>query len=157
MDEYRRYRIEQAAAYLERIREMRRRTRTLEAEVAELRADAEGLGAMDYTRERVKTSPPGDRMAEVAGRLFERLDEFADEYEEFVAERERARSCMRKLADHDHYEVLVRRYLNGEAYRAIAEAMGYELVTIYKKRLDALDAFYDVMPYNERDPLPPAL
>ena len=155
-EELKRYRIDVAARYLDRIRGLGIRVKTLEAEIDELRADLEGVGAMDYTRERVSKSPAGDRMAEGVGRLFDRLDTFLDELREFEDERQRARECLDRLEDPVDHAILVRRYLLGEQFRTIAEELHVELVTVYKRRRSALDAFYDVMPAQERDRLPDA-
>ena len=54
--EWRRYRIGQAAGWLEKVRGMGARISALEAEIEDLRARAEGVGAIDYTRERVSRS-----------------------------------------------------------------------------------------------------
>lgn len=155
-EELRRYRIDVAARWLERVRSLGIRVRVLESEIAELRADAEGLGAMDYTRERVSASPSGDRMAEVASRIFERLDDLVDERREYEAERARARGCIDRLEDPMHWDVLVMRFLNGERWSAIADALGVKLPTVYAWRRDALDALYDVMPAQEKDAIPRA-
>jgi len=156
-DEFREYRIEQAGAWLDRIRRMGVKVRTLEGEIAELRADAEGLKALDYTRERVSMSPSGDRMAEIAALVFDKLDEFTDEYGGYMFERERARSCIMRLPDERHAAVLVRRYLSGQLWKEISESMGYDLRTVYRLRADGLCELYDLMPPTERDPIPSAM
>ena len=155
-EELKRYRIDVAARWLERVRALGIRVRVLESEIAERRADAEGLGAMDYTRERVSTSPSGDRMAEVASRIFERLDDLVDERREYEGERARARGCIDVLENPMHRDVLVMRFLNGERWSAIADALGVKLPTVYAWRRDALDALFDVMPAQEKDAIPRA-
>lgn len=155
-EELRRYRIDVAARWLERVRALGIRVRVLESEIAELRADAEGLGAMDYTRERVSMSAPGDRMADIAARIFERLDDLVDERREYEGERARARGCIDALENPMHRDVLVMRFLNGERWSAIADALGVKLPTVYAWRRDALDALFDVMPAQEKDAIPRA-
>ena len=155
--EWRRYRIEQATAWLERVREAGMRVRTLEAEVADLRARAEGVGAVDYTRERVSMSRPTDRAARTAGLLFDAIDRACGELDEWIRERERARSCLERLSDGLGRAALVRHYLLCEPWRDVARALGVGERTVYLRRDEALCELYDLMPAPERDPRPPAV
>jgi len=156
-EEYRRYRIGQAAAWLGRVRDAGTRARRLEAEVSELRARAEGVGAIDYTRERVSRSPRTDRAAKVADELFEAIDSALAELDAFLRERRRARACLDGLSDEIGRSALIRHYLVGESWRAVAEAMGFDVRQMYRIREVSLCELYDLMPATERDPLPPAL
>ena len=155
--EWRRYRIEQAGEYLEGIRRLGQRVRTIEAEVADLRARAEGVGAIDYTRERVSRSAPGDSAAEAAGLLFDALDGYLYELSGYEAERARARRCLASLGSEVGHRGLTRRYLLGWKWGRIAEDMGYSAQSVYRIRDDALCEFYDLMPADARDPRYPAL
>ena len=155
--EWRRYRIGQAAGWLEKVRGMGARVSALEAEIEDLRARAEGLGAVDYTRERVSRSARSDATAEAAQRLFDALERHADELTTWLEARMRARSCLDGLRDEEGRAVLVRHYFVGETWREVAGAMGLAESSVYRLRDDALCDLYDLMPYSERDPRPPAV
>ena len=89
-DEYRQYRIDQAHAYLERIRRMGDSCAGLRALVDDARDRASGLKGIDYSAIRVQTSPTDDAMANAVDAIMNAIRGYVVMLAEYEDERFRA-------------------------------------------------------------------
>ena len=154
--ELERYRREQSAAYLRRVRDAKRHIASLNAEVDELRALASGLAGIDYSRDNVSTSPPADTVPDAVINLMDLIEErvgMVRDYTRMMGE------CGRALAELGgvHADVLRYRYVCDYQWERISSVTHYSEQWLYELHNQALVSFYDFMPTYERDPIPRAI
>ena len=111
-----------AKEYLEYIRSLDIRLRMKESQISRLRADICCIQALDYTKDRISGGSPVDISDKIA-RLDELIREANDEWDELIAERERANARIRKLESIKQQEVLTRRFIYNEKWEVIAVKM----------------------------------
>ena len=111
-----------AKEYLEYIRSLDIRLRMKESQISRLRADICCIQALDYTKDRISGGSPVDISDKIA-RLDELIRTANDEWDELIAERERANARIRKLESIKQQEVLTRRFIYNEKWEVIAVKM----------------------------------
>ena len=111
-----------AKEYLEYIRSLDIRLRMKESQISRLRADICCIQALDYTKDRITGGSPVDISDKIA-RLDELIREANEEWDELIAERERANARIRKLESIKQQEVLTRRFIYNEKWEVIAVKM----------------------------------
>ena len=156
-DEYRNYRIEQAHAYLERIRNMGDDCAALQEEVDDARERASGVTGIDYARDRVSTSASDDGMVNAIESIRHAIREYAVKLSELLDERKRASDAMDKMDDYTEAKALRLRYICGWKWGRVCTEMDYTWDGMMKLRRRALCSYWDVMPMSERDPVQPAM
>lgn len=111
-----------AKEYLEYVRSLDIRLRTEEDRIAQLRRDICSLQALDYAKDKITGGSPVDISDKIA-RLDELIREANEEWDELIAERERANARIRKLESIKQQEVLTRRFIYNEKWEVIAVKM----------------------------------
>lgn len=111
-----------AKKYLEYIRSLDIRLRMKESQISRLRADICCIQALDYTKDRISGGSPVDISDKIA-RLDELIRTANEEWDELIAERERANARIRKLESIKQQEVLTRRFIYNEKWEVIAVKM----------------------------------
>lgn len=111
-----------AKEYLEYIRSLDIRLRMKETQISRLRADICCIQALDYTKDRISGGSPVDISDKIA-RLDELIRAANEEWDELIAERERANARIRKLESIKQQEVLTRRFIYNEKWEVIAVKM----------------------------------
>nr|DAK31704.1 MAG TPA: Protein of unknown function (DUF722) [Caudoviricetes sp.] len=111
-----------AKEYLEHIRSLDIRLRMKESQISRLRADICCIQALDYTKDRISGGSPIDISDKIA-RLDELIRTANEEWDELIAERERANARIRKLESIKQQEVLTRRFIYNEKWEVIAVKM----------------------------------
>lgn len=111
-----------AKEYLEYVRSLDIRLRMKESQISRLRADICCIQALDYTKDRISGGSPVDISDKIA-RLDELIRTANDEWDELIAERERANARIRKLESIKQQEVLTRRFIYNEKWEVIAVKM----------------------------------
>ena len=157
-EELQRYRIEQAEAWLSKVRKTVGYARRITADAEAIMARADNLRGMDYSAVNVQTSPSADAipdaiiLADEMGEAMEAISESA---------RERVTGAARALAEmEDPTEATCLTLYYVEAYdtwERVCVAMHYSYDGMMKLRRRALVSAYSVMPHSERDPMPPAI
>ena len=104
-----------AKEYLEYIRSLDIRLRMKESQISRLRADICCIQALDYTKDRISGGSPVDISDKIA-RLDELIRTANEEWDELIAERERANARIRKLESIKQQEVLTRRFIYNEKW-----------------------------------------
>lgn len=132
-----------AKEYLEYIRSLDIRLRMKESQISRLRADICCIQALDYTKDRISGGSPVDISDKIA-RLDELIRTANDEWDELIAERERANARIRKLESIKQQEVLTRRFIYNEKWEVIAVKMSITGQSVWKLYYRALKSFQKI-------------
>lgn len=111
-----------AKEYLEYVRSLDIRLRMKDSRISQLQRDICCIRALDYTKDRITGGSPVDISDKIA-RLDELIREANEEWDELIAERERANARIRKLESIKQQEVLTRRFIYNEKWEVIAVKM----------------------------------
>ncbi|MCD7709167.1 MAG: hypothetical protein LUI02_04765 [Clostridiales bacterium] len=107
-----------------------------------LRAACASVGGMDYSGERVQTSPAGDapfaKSVEKMAMLSTEIDKEVDRY---IDEKHRIINQIQGLTNEKHMQVLYKRYVEFKRFEEIAAEMGYDIRSIYRIHGHALQDF----------------
>ena len=130
--------------------------------VAELRETATSLGAMDYSRVQVKTSPSADGIPNAVIRLWEKIDEGLADVEEYVDELDRVQSCLDSMSNQLSARIIRLHYIDEMEYSEVmrvlcAEGRNYSEVTVKRLCGSGLDELYWLMPHEYRVQVQPAI
>lgn len=137
-----------AKEYLEYVRSLDIRLRMKDSQISQLQRDICCIRALDYTKDRISGGSPVDISDKIA-RLDELIREANEEWDELIAERERANARIRKLESIKQQEVLTRRFIYNEKWEVIAVKMDitwqgtwqlfYRALKNFKKIFDGVD------------------
>lgn len=111
-----------AKEYLEYIRSLDIRLRMKDSQISQLQRDICCIRALDYTKDRITGGSPVDISDKIA-RLDELIREANEEWDELIAERERANARIQRLESIKQQEVLTRRFIYNEKWEVIAVKM----------------------------------
>lgn len=155
MTEWDDWRVEQAHAYLERVRRMGADCAGLRRLVEDARANLGAVRGLDYSRGGGGTQTAGDDaiVNEIAA-VQESVASYVAKLAEYEDERHRAAMTVDRMPDPTEARVIRLRYLLGWKWENICVEVGYSYDGIMKLRRRALVSFYEVMP---RDAIPRAL
>lgn len=132
-----------AKEYLEYVRSLDTRLRIKELEITQLRNDICSIQALDYTKDRISGGSPVDISDKIA-RLDELIRAANEEWDELIAERERANTRIRKLESIKQQEVLTRRFIYNEKWEVIAVKMSITWQSVWKLYYRALKSFQKI-------------
>lgn len=155
MTEWDDWRVEQAHAYLERVRRMGADCAGLRRLVEDARANLGAVRGLDYSRGGGVSQTAGDDaiVNEIAA-VQESVQAYVTRLAEYEDERHRAAMTVDRMPDPTEARVIRLRYLLGWKWENICVEVGYSYNGIMKLRRRALMSFYEVMP---RDAIPRAL
>lgn len=155
MTEWDDWRVEQAHAYLERVRRMGADCAGLRRLVEDARANLGAVRGLDYSRGGGGSQTAGDDaiVNEIAA-VQESVQAYVTRLAEYEDERHRAAMTVDRMPDPTEARVIRLRYLLGWKWENICVEVGYSYDGIMKLRRRALVSFYEVMP---RDAIPRAL
>ena len=151
MSEFDAWKAQEAAAYLEGVRDTLMAARKVQDELDVMESLLPAMGG-----ERVRHDSAPDAMENAALRIIELRERYATELATYAAVREEAREAIGKLGDVRYEGVLTLYYLDGHAWRTVGVLMGYEEQTVRNLRGEALPLFWEVMPRNARTMVPRA-
>ena len=130
-----------AKEYLSQVSMLNRRIANLQHLLEDLREKLTATGGTDYSRERVKSSPPQDMLSDRIVHIVDlehRLDEQIDEYFDL---RDLITAQINALEDERYIAVLGMKYLQGLTLAEVAEEMHYEYKWCCRLHGNALAAF----------------
>lgn len=131
-----------AKSYLQQIGRMKAMIRQRSQELDALRASNMGYKAIDYSADRVQTSPT-DRMADTVGKYIDMETEIMQMIDAYFEKMHMIIGQIQALDDARHIDILYARYVNGESLRRIARDMHYEYGYACRLHGRALKAFSD--------------
>ena len=114
-----------AKEYLQQIRADDLRIEQKIKEYESLMSRKASLVGMDYTVDRVQTSPDGAGFTKIVDRLVDLQKEINDDIDAFCDSQHKKISEIHKLSKPEYIEVLFKRYVEGQALEQIAADMGY--------------------------------
>lgn len=155
-EEIERYRIEQARAWLERVRALSGYERTLRAQVDEQLGT---IKAVRYDRDSVQTSPTDDAVMLAAAKHIETAELLAQIADEAAAVRDEAVRCIAQLSDPRCSQALQLYYIGADrpTWEQVCVEMSYSYAQVMRFADSGLSEIYGLMPARERDSVPRAL
>lgn len=158
LDEWSRYKREQARSYLRKVNACRKRLVALEAEAKAILEDAAGLKAVDYSAVRVSSSPSDDAMVNAIAKLEKIVEVRTSEAVVLADTIAECGVCLESLGGRES-TLLRMHYVAGMSLTEIGKLDEWKHDKKYMSvlHLQALESFYDHMPHSERDPLPSAI
>nr|DAD63278.1 MAG TPA: Protein of unknown function (DUF1492) [Caudoviricetes sp.] len=136
-----------AKEYLEYVRSLEVRLRMKDSRISQLQRDICCIRALDYTKDRISGGSPVDISDKIA-RLDELIREANDEWDELIAERERAKTIIAKLESATQQEVLTKRYIQNKRWEQIAVEMNITWRHTFRIHRAALEEFSQKMALN---------
>lgn len=155
--ELRRWRAEQAALYLDRVRGMGRRVKSLALAIDELETKAAGVRSVDLSRQAVSTSPSSADVADSIDGLVALRDELDAKRRAYEREIAAVSRAIDRMPDATCAALLEMRYVADRTWTECAEALSYTKQGVMSLRQRALCGFYDVMPECRIEQVPPAI
>lgn len=154
MTEWDDWRVEQAHAYLERVRRMGADCAGLRRLVEDARANLGAVRGLDYSRGGGTRTAGDDAIVNEIAAVQESVQAYVTRLAEYEDERHRAAMTVDRMPDPTEARVIRLRYLLGWKWENICVEVSYSYNGIMKLRRRALMSFYEVMP---RDAIPRAL
>lgn len=125
--------------YLKQIKVLDHKIKHKESQLRELRSRIMQAGGVNYERERVQSSPKGDRIADDIIRLVELKEQIIKERIEYLQAKERVIQDIHGLEDPREMDILVKRYIEGKTWDKIADEMNYSLGRVHQLHRQALE------------------
>lgn len=155
MDEFARWKAEQAAAWLDHVRGLALSVEGMRDRVELLRSLALPAG-IDYSKPVVSTSPSADQIPNAVIKLQEAIADYCTELSAYVDESRDAKLRLASIGDWRYREAVTRYYVDGMSWREVGDRMGYVPDWCRQLRDEALPIVYDVMPNEWRVMVPRA-
>lgn len=130
--------------YMHDIRKIRRKIRLLEEQIERDTILAAGVSAIRYDKDRVQTSPVGDRMTEIVAKIIETTDKLKAEIYDLQLHEENLIGYLCQLPE-EYERVLTYHYLDGVEWKDVGQMMIYADRYIYEVKERALDALTEVL------------
>ena len=155
--EYEQYCVDQAEAWLSKVRKAVDSAKRLEESAAAHYARADNLKGIDYSAVRVQSSPTPDAIPNAVAEpiaVGDKLTAISDSARAWVDEADAALAEMGS----PHEAMCLRLYYvqAANSWDDVCVSMGRTYDSVMKLRRRALVHAYDVMPHRERDAMPPA-
>lgn len=127
--------------YLQQIYRLYAQIKQRQEQLDELKAAASGFRAIDYSADRIQSSPSSDRMADVVGRYADMEAEVQELIDAFFVKKNLIISQIQSLEDSRYADVLYARYVSFEPFRKIARDLHYDYDYCCRLHGRALKAF----------------
>ena len=116
----------------------------------EMKLSATSTGSFDYSRERVQTSPVGDKLSSDVSRYIDFDRKINEEIDRFVDAKEQIIREIRGLHDVNYVQVLFKVYVQFKTLTIAAREMNRSynfILNIHKKALEAFEEQYNNLNY----------
>lgn len=123
---------------LRRYRDAREKYQTSQRELEEIETMINGL-SVDYSKQKVQTSPEADKLADMVDRLHSLREKCFRTGEKAVKEMEQTKELIDKVDNALLHDVLSRRYISCQKWETIAVAKGYSWEGIHKLHRQAVE------------------
>ena len=115
-----------------------------------MKADAYSTGGIDYSRERVQTSPVGDKLCSDVSRYIAFNEQINAEIDRFVDAKEQIIREIRELHNIYYVQILFKVYVQFKSLKAASQEMkrSYNFVLdVHKKALAAFEETHENLTY----------
>lgn len=133
-----------AKEYLQSIRTLDIKLKTLESRISRYREDIYTLKGTDLTASKVSGSGHA-AMADKIAKLADMQLEAADKWDELIKRREEARLLVEQLENPKEQSILSRRYLCGDKWEDICTALGVTWPNIFRTQRRAIKNFEQIL------------
>ena len=155
--EFRRYRANVAAKYLERVRGMGMRVKSIKYAIEDLRLSASGVSGLDYSKGNVATSPSADAIPNALDTIDSLISELACKREAYENELAIVIRAINRMENQRSAAIIEMHYISNKTWRECAEVFHYSKRWMMNARQIALSEFYEVMPPIEIEEIPTAI
>ncbi len=155
MTEWEKFKAEQAAAWLEHVRELALDVAKTQDRVDVLRSMALPSG-IDYSAPMVSTSPTADQIPNAVAKLVDAMGEYCADLAAYVDESHDAAERLKMLEDGRHRLIIMLYYVNGKTWGQVGKAANYAPDYCRHIRDEALPLVYNVMPKEWKTQIPRA-
>lgn len=155
-EEFERWKADEAAAYLSRVKGAQARVKSLADEMVDIYEEIAGLKAIDYTKDRVDGGAISYLLEQMLDDKDQRLHDCQRQAHDLECLLRRVTYILDKMDDQFHASILERHYVNGIGWRTVAIDAGYAEASIFDIRIIALNGFYDCM-FAQDSEIPDAL
>lgn len=131
-----------AKQYLQQIQRYDTRIKHKALQIEEIRTQAAGLHAIDYSADRVQASP-SDRLANVISRWYELECQLTDLCDRYIRRKAIIIQQIESLPDERYVQVLYKRYVEYKSMVVVANEMYYAYEYCCRIHGHALRAFYN--------------
>ncbi|MEY8428443.1 hypothetical protein AALA00_12140 [Lachnospiraceae bacterium 46-15] len=115
-----------AKEYLQQLRRLDTVINQKIKELEDLRIKVKGVGSLDYSKERVQTSPSGDAPFEnIFGRIVDLEAEINREIDTFIVEKHEIINQIQVLKNSKYIEVLYKHYVEFKRLEVVAVEMNF--------------------------------
>ena len=128
--------------YLQQIYHLYAKIKQRQEQLDELKAAAAGFRAVDYSSDKIQSSP-SDRMADVVGRYADLEADIQRMIDEFFTTKNVIIGQIQGMHDSRYSDVLYARYVRFDSLRKISNDMHYEYKYLCALHGRALAAFYN--------------
>lgn len=156
-EEYERYRIDQAEAWLLKVRRLVGYERAMRDAAESQFALADGLKGIDYASIRVSTSADGDAIPRAVEAHIVAAEDLEAIAEDAAGRVRSAAAALDSMDDPTEAAALASYYIACKTWEQVCVDMAYTWQGMMTLRRRALLHAYDVMPHTERDPFVSAL
>lgn len=139
--------------YLEGLRSIRRRVRSLQESYNTLKYDMYALQALNYERERVSGTPPQTEVMDLnlLEALEQRKAELVSEWAALLRWRADAMQYIGAIANDNYRIILVSRYVNGKSWETVSKTIGYSRAQVDRIHHKAMKAFCEIFYSKTKD------
>ena len=131
-----------AKEYLQQLKRLDELINQKIKEVTDLRERATSVSGIDYSKDKVQTSPSGDAsFVKLIGRIADLETEINTETDRFIDEKHEIINQIQRLQNVDEITVLHKRYIEYFSFERIAVDMNYSIRNIYFIHGRALQSF----------------
>ena len=113
--------------YLKQIELLDCKIKHKEAQLRELEARIMQAGGVNYGRERVQSSPKGDKMAEDVIRMIDLQEQISAERAAYFKKKQEIVNRIHRMDEAAYIDVLIKRYVELKGFEVIAEEMHYSI------------------------------
>lgn len=130
-----------AKEYLKEIRKIDISIDQKQIEYETLKGSRTYVGGMDYSAERVQTSPDGSGFTRISDHLADMQREINDEIDQWHDMRHERIGQMQQLSKVEYVDILFRRYVQYQSLETIASELGFSYNYTCNLHGEALQAF----------------
>lgn len=138
-----------AREYMRNIKILRKRIRMYQEQIERDTILAAGVSGIRYDKDRVQTSPVGDRMTDIVSKIIDTTVKLEEAIHDFQMKEEEAISFLSNLKE-EYERALTFHYLDGASWTEVARMMDYDDRYIYELKDKALDELDELLSTTEK-------
>ena len=131
-----------AKEYLQEIRKMDLAIDQKQTEYDTMKKKRTYIGGMDYSSERVQTSPDGSGFTKISDRLLDMQRGINDDIDEWHDMRHERINQIQQLSKSEYVDILFRRYVRYQSLKDISDALKFDYNYTCNLHGNALKEFY---------------